>query len=80
MEPLLDEGLEIDVLLLDIQMQTLHGDALCTRLRAKGYKGPIVAVTGRCRPCSPPLPMPLCGAMRSTLCTMLSSCRQHLWA
>jgi len=39
-------GLEVDVILTDIQMQDMHGDLLCTRLRAAGMRLPIVAVTG----------------------------------
>lgn len=35
-----------DVLLLDIRMIRVNGDAACAALRAGGYSGPIIAVTG----------------------------------
>ena len=35
-----------DVLLLDIRMSRVNGDAACASLRAGGYTGPIIAVTG----------------------------------
>jgi CheY-like chemotaxis protein len=35
-----------DVLLLDINMGRVNGDAACAALRTNGYTGPIVAVTG----------------------------------
>jgi CheY-like chemotaxis protein len=35
-----------DVLLLDIRMARVNGDVACASLRADGYTGPIVAVTG----------------------------------
>ena len=35
-----------DVLMLDIRMARVNGDAACASLRAGGYTGPIIAVTG----------------------------------
>jgi CheY-like chemotaxis protein len=39
-------GARFDVILLDIRMARVNGDAACAALRAGGYVGPIIAVTG----------------------------------
>lgn len=41
-----NEGFVPDIMVLDIVLVKLHGDDLCRRLREKGYKIPIAAVTG----------------------------------
>lgn len=35
-----------DAILLDIRMARVNGDVACAALRAGGYGGPIIAVTG----------------------------------
>ncbi len=42
----LDGGLDVDVILLDIQMKEMNGDVLCRALRSRGDRRPIIAVTG----------------------------------
>jgi CheY-like chemotaxis protein len=75
-EPALAAGMQVDVLLLDIQMKEMNGDEVCKRLRQQGITSPIIAVTGvvSCPPFSPlPLPhahtLPAPTPYRHTPCT-----------
>lgn len=45
-EPAFEGGMDVDMLLLDIQMKTMNGDVLCSLLRAQGDPRMMIAVTG----------------------------------
>jgi CheY-like chemotaxis protein len=57
-EPAFEGGMDVDMLLLDIQMKTMNGDVLCSLLRAQGDPRMMMAVTGE---------QPLIVAMTSAL-------------